>query len=264
MPERAVALGPDLAETHIALAAVMQVGWEWDHARVAYERALQINPRLARAQWWYGGLLLQLGDLSDALEKTRLAIDLDPWDYTSHSAYGGYLFAAGFPQQALEQLERTLAEKDLISAHINLGVVCAYLTSTSKGTERDKYLTRALQEADRVREQETRGGGSEGDGYTIKWADFIPALAYAYAGESSQALPWLNRLEEGRLSGRTSAVTVSSVYAAMKDVNRSLDLLEMAAAYHDRELTNIAVLPYFAPLRGHPRFQALLRRIGLG
>ena len=50
----------------------------------------------------------------------------------------------------------------------------------------------------------------------------------------------------------------------MKDVNRSLDLLEMAAAYHDRELTNVGVLPYFSSLRGHPRFQALLRRIGLG
>ena len=198
--ERAVALGPDLPETHIALAAVMQIGWDWEGARLAYERAIQLDPRLARAQRWYAGFLLQLGHVDQALEKTRLALDLDPWDYTAHSAYGGYLFAAGRPQQAFEHLERTLAEKDLISAHINLGVVCAYLTRASKGVERERYLGRALQEADRVRDQETRGADSATDGYTIKWADFIPALAYAYAGDSSEALPWLNRLEEGRLT----------------------------------------------------------------
>ncbi|HYI92053.1 MAG TPA: protein kinase [Bryobacteraceae bacterium] len=260
--ERAVALGPTLPETYTALGAVMQVSWEWDRARQAYQKAVELDARFARAQRWYAGLLLQLGNIDEALERSRLALALDPWDYPSHAAFGGYLFVAGKPHEAVAYLERTLAEKDFISTRINLGVVCAYLAGASSGAKREQYLALALQQGDKVTEQETRGAAPAA-GYSLKWSDFIRALAYAYAEKPDLARPWLDRLEQGRRDGRTSAVTVSSVYAALKDHDRSLDLLEMAAAYHDRELTNLRVIPYFEPLRGHPRFQALLKRIGL-
>ena len=260
--ERAVALGPTLPETYTALGAVMQVSWEWERAKQAYQKAVDLDARFARAQRWYAGLLLQLGNIDEALERSRLALALDPWDYPAHAAFGGYLFAAGKPHEAVEHLERSLAEKDFISTRINLGLVCAYLTGASSGAKREQYLALALQQSDKVTEQETRGAAPSA-GYSQKWSDFIRALAYAYAEKPDLARPPLDRLEQGRRDGRTSAVTVSSVYAALKDLDRSLDLLEMAAAYHDRELTNLRVLPYFEPLRGHPRFQALLKRIGL-
>ena len=261
--ERAVSLDPNLPEAQATLGAVMQVAWEWNRSEQAYKKAIELNPRFARGQRWYGGLLLQMGKVEEALATTRLALELDPWDYPAHAAYAFVLFHAGKPLEAAEQLERTLAEKDLISAHINLGIVYAVLAGQTQKDRSRMYLDKAKRQAEIVREKEIRGRDPSSTGDTVKWADLISALAYAYAGEQDTARTWLDRLEQGRRAGRTSAVTVAYVHAVLKESDRALDLLEMAAAYHERELTNLKISPFFASLRGHTRFELLLKRIGL-
>jgi serine/threonine protein kinase/tetratricopeptide (TPR) repeat protein len=261
--ERAVSLNPSLPEAQATLGAVAQVAWEWDQSERAYKRAIDLNPRFARGHRWYGGLLLQLGKVEEALERTRLALELDPWDYPAHAAYGFCLFSAGKPLEAVQELERTLAEKDLISAHINLGLTYAALAGTGQKQEAQSYFEKAKRQAEIVREKEIRGKDPSKTGDPVKYADLISALAYAYFGEHAIARTWLERLEQGRLAGRTSSVTVASVHAVLKDTDRALDLLEMAAAYHERELTNLKISPFFAALHGHPRFEQLLKRIGL-
>ena len=262
--DRAVSLDPNLPEAQATLGAVMQVAWEWDRSDRAYKKAIELNPRFARAHRWYGGLLLQRGRIEEALESTRVALELDPWDYPAHAAYGFCLFSAGKLLEAVQQLERTLAEKDLISAHYNLGLTYAVLAGgTGQKRESQLYLEKAKRQAEIVREKEIRGKDPSVTGDPVKWADLISALAYAYAGEHDTARTWLDRLEQGRRAGRTSSVTVASVHAVLKDTERALDLLEMAAAYHERELTNLKISPFFAALHGHPRFELLLKRIGL-
>lgn len=261
--EQALAFGPNLPEVQATLGWVMQVAWEWERSAEAYRKSVELDPRFARGQRWYSGLLLQTGQIEEGLKRSRLALELDPWDYTAHSAHGFYLFSAGKAVEAARHLERTLAERDLIGARINLGLTYAFLAGHSEGQERRRYRANALRQSDILREQEIRGADPLSGKYSVKWADLTAALAHAYSGERDLAQPWLDRLEEGRREGRTSAVTVSSVYAALNEADRSLDLLEMAAAYHERELTNLRISPFFADLHGHPRFQALLKRIGL-
>ena len=54
----------------------------------AFKKAVDLNPRFARGHRWYAGLLLQRGKTQEAFESSRLALELDPWDYPSHAAYG--------------------------------------------------------------------------------------------------------------------------------------------------------------------------------
>ncbi len=86
-------------------------------------------------------------------------------------------------------------------------------------------------------------------------------LAHAYAGARRRE-DGLRILEEVRGSA-IDPLVVAYVYAALRDANAAFEWLEKA--YERRQLTVpwIRVVPSLDPLRSDPRFQDLLRRIGL-
>ena len=169
---------------------------------------------------------------------------------------------AGKPLEAVQVLEQTLEEKDLISAHINLGLAYAILAGTTQKRGVQSYLEKAKREAEIVRDKRF-AARSHCYWQRTKHADLISALGAClrrrYTPQPAPGWIGLNRADWQP----TSSVTVASVHAVLKDTNRALDLLEMAAAYHERELTNLKICPFFTGLRGHPRFELLLKRIGL-
>ncbi len=69
---KALALGPDLAEAHLANAQVsLLFDWDWARAEQFSKRALEINPGYMQASVWYG--VFYLGFVSD---RWREAVDL--------------------------------------------------------------------------------------------------------------------------------------------------------------------------------------------
>jgi hypothetical protein len=52
-------------------------------------------------------------------------------------------------------------------------------------------------------------------------------------------------------------------YVAMDEKDKALALLDQSYQNHSISLTTLKVEPAFDPLRGDPRFQDLLRRVGL-
>ena len=56
---------------------------------------------------------------------------------------------------------------------------------------------------------------------------------------------------------------VALVYAALGDKPRALDWLEKAYDEHDFAMAQIGVAPWFATLRGEPRFEQLLTKLKL-
>lgn len=260
--EKAVSIDPDSPEAQATLGAVLQIAWEWERAETAYKRAIALSPRFARGHRWYAGMLLQFGHFAEGLQRVRFALELDPTDYPSQAAYGFCLFYAGRPVEAMKHLESLLEEKDLISAHINLGMVYANLAGETGDAEARQFESKALREAEILRERETRGRDHSAD-YPLKWSPWLYAITYAYRRKPDLAQPWLDQLETGRRSGQISPVTVASVHAVLKERDRALDLLEMAAAYHERELTNLKISPFFRDLHDHPRFRSLLQTMRL-
>src|SRR5262249_6157438 len=52
---KAIALGPDLAESHNAMAEVsLLFDWDWRQTEQSFKRALQINPHYLQSAVWYG------------------------------------------------------------------------------------------------------------------------------------------------------------------------------------------------------------------
>jgi TolB-like protein len=75
---RALALAPDIAETHLARAMLgVQLG-EWREAVKALVRALEIAPTYAHAHQYLAQLQCEAGNTKEGIERARLAFDLEP------------------------------------------------------------------------------------------------------------------------------------------------------------------------------------------
>lgn len=77
--ERAIALDPDLAEAHAALADVkLYYEWDWAGAEREFQRANRLNPSMAFNRYHYSWYLALFGRMDEAFEEHRLAQRLDP------------------------------------------------------------------------------------------------------------------------------------------------------------------------------------------
>jgi serine/threonine-protein kinase len=52
------------------------------------------------------------------------------------------------------------------------------------------------------------------------------------------------------------------IHLGLGEYDKALDALELSADRHDLSLATIKVHPAYDPLRGSPRFQRLLERVG--
>jgi tetratricopeptide (TPR) repeat protein len=92
---------------------------------------------------------------------------------------------------------------------------------------------------------------------------FRSALAYAYAtsGRRNEALEVLNDLKTRLSNGFSNASEIALIYVGMGEKDQAMTSLEKA--YGERFNPSVLLRPCFDPLRSDPRFQDLLRRIGL-
>jgi tetratricopeptide (TPR) repeat protein len=88
--------------------------------------------------------------------------------------------------------------------------------------------------------------------------------AYAFAGMTQEAHDVLAELEERRGRGAAGLSHLALVHMGLGDLDRAFECLEQAV--EEREggiLLDLVSVPEFDPLRSDPRFDDLLRRIGL-
>jgi len=145
-------------------------------------------------------------------------------------------------ERAIEQFRSVLAmDPNFPRAH---AVVLAYV---EKG-----MFAEALADAERWRHQ---------DGTPV-WE--LIAYVYARSGQQVQARRELEQWEKwSQRRHPTQTEIIPSVYAAVGRTDEAIAFLQKAYSEHSNVVVLIKVAPYFDPLRGDPRFQELLRRVGL-
>ena len=87
------------------------------------------------------------------------------------------------------------------------------------------------------------------------------ARAYVAAGKINEAVKLLSDLEKSSNASFTNAPQIALIYASMGDNEQAMNWLERA--YEERFNPSILLRSGFRPLRSDPRFEDLLRRVGL-
>ena len=239
---RALELDESLAEAHLALANIKLNAWDWATAEREYQRAIELNPNLARAHSRYSAYLSVMGRHEQAIAETKRAREVDPLSPGINANVGWILIFARQYDQAIEALKKTLElDRNYDLTHSYLGY--AY---TAKGM---------YAEAIAAYQQAIKAGGDTTE------AQIYLGAAYAKAGEREKAQAILKRLQTSK--EYVSPGELAILYASLGEREQAFASLEKAYAAHDLQLQYLGVDPAYDSLRGDPRFQDLLRRVGL-
>ena len=108
--QRAVALGPSLAEAHNSLACASLYSWDKAQAEREFLRALDLNPKYEQARGWYALFYLQwtVGRVEEGVAQAKLAQESDPLSSYANTVVGFTCLSAGKHTEALQACERAV------------------------------------------------------------------------------------------------------------------------------------------------------------
>jgi TolB-like protein/Flp pilus assembly protein TadD len=243
---RALQLDDGLAEAHTSLALIAEnYDYDWRTAEREFRRAIELDPQYATAHQWYAECLSFQGRYADALAESERARQLDPLSLIIATDHGAILYFARQYDRAIDQFNAVLAMEPSFSRAQFL-LRWAYVANG--------MFAEALAPAE-------AGIWHHSDG-TPLWE--VLAYIHARSGRQAQARSEMAKWEQlSRKHPRPLTDVVLMAYVAMDEKDKALALLAEAYQNHSISLTTLKVEPAFDPLRGEPRFQDLLRRIGL-
>jgi TolB-like protein/Tfp pilus assembly protein PilF len=241
--ERTLALDDGLVEAHVLMGNMLFYDdLDREAARREFERALRINPASAEAWHAIAAVFATSGDLEGALEAVNRALSYDPLHPMVAGDVGWYSYWARRYDEAIERSRRTLA----MAPGYHWARRCLLLACLMKG-DRDGAAREAL---DEMREAGAAAieAGPPGDA--------AGAILKTY---------WRRELERTAAevaARRRSPADLAMIQLVLGEHEEALDSLERAfEARAGWILPFLVVEPLADPLRGNPRFEALLRRI---
>jgi TolB-like protein/Tfp pilus assembly protein PilF len=234
-----------LPEAHDALALVrLQYEWNWVDTERGFRRALELNPSQADVHHDYAHYLLSMDRGEEALAESNRAVELDPFDAVLIACLGWHsLYARQYDQAIDHSLKALRMDPNYFWAHLVLG--WAY--------EQKSMWKEAIAEFKKAITL------SEGLGVSTA------ALGHAFAvsGKRREAQEVLAKLKKQSEHGYVSAYDIAAIHLGLEDKNRAFEWLEKAYRERSSLLVHIKWDPRFDSLRSDPRFQDLLRRVGL-
>jgi TolB-like protein/DNA-binding winged helix-turn-helix (wHTH) protein/Tfp pilus assembly protein PilF len=244
--QKALQLDDGLAEAHASFAYVSMVyDWNWAAAEREFQRAIEINPNYAGAHEWYAEFLAARGRESEALNEMKRARDADPLLVLMHAAVAEALYYSRRYDDVISQCRQTLElDPDYPIAHFHLGR--AYMAKN--------MYPEAIAEYQKA--QASLGATPA----------IVMAIGYANAkaGNRSAAQKALEELRVQSKERYVPALYFGAIYAGLGDSDAGMSWIEKAYREHSDYLIYLNVDPMADTLRSSPRFQALLRKIGIG
>ena len=235
-----------LPEGHGALAlAKLHFDWDFPGAEQEFKRALELNPNDADVRHDYAHYLMAIGRLADSEAESRRAVELDPVGEGLTSCLCWHSFATRDYDQSVR-----LAEKFLRS-HPDDPWERTILGWTYEQKRMPEQAIAQFKRAVKL----TKGAPF-----------FVAALghAYAVAGNRREAEETLQILSDRATKSYVSPFDLALIHAALGEKDKAFALLDKAVSERSTFLVYSKWEPRLDPLRSDPRFQDLLRQIGLG
>jgi len=242
---RALAADESSAEAHASIAVALFFGdWDWSGAEKNARQAIQLNTGYSTAHLVYSVILAASGRVNEAIEQDHLAMDLDPLSLIVNWNAAATLFYARRYEDAIAQCKRA-SELDP-SSHLGPSTLAHVYEQTGN-------YQGVMDILDKLPAAMTGGKG------------VVSKLKHAYATAGPTGY-WraMLELESGPAGSKfKDRIRLGMVYTRLGERERALAALEHAFAVHAGDMVFINIEPCFDPLHGEPRFQSLVRRVGL-
>jgi TolB-like protein/DNA-binding winged helix-turn-helix (wHTH) protein/Tfp pilus assembly protein PilF len=242
---KALELDDSIGEAHDTLGVLnWQFDWDWDAAEREFNRAIALAPSYSCAHEDRAIFLASVGRRSEALAEIAKIDQLD-YGFSSAGAVSNTYYALRDYPALIEASRRALLlNPEDAGQHYFLGV--GY-EGTGEVQQAISEFQKAVQFSD----------GSLGPAVAL-------AHAYSVAGKKAEAEKILRDLERKAKHTSASPYTMATIYAGLGENDKAFDLLEKA--YSEKSLDFALPLQsdlLLESLRADPRFQIMLRRIGL-
>ena len=241
----ALEIAPDLGEAHTDLAAVLWLhDWQWAEAQNEFKRSLELNPCYPTANHYYAECLMTLGRNAEALARMKKSLELDPLSLIINVAIGWAYYHARQYDEAVVQLLRT------VELDPNYPMTYWILGLIYRDTARYDLAISAGEK-----------GVSLSGGSPLMRAAL--AQTFAAAGAPEKAIEIADELNELAKQRYVAPHFFAGIYVGLGEHDRAIEYLEKSCAEHCHWLIYLHVDPSMDDLRNDPRFQDLLRRVGL-
>ena len=241
---KTIELDPRNPDAHLALA---EIEWlrnhNWPAAERSFRRVIDLNPNFAPGHGWFAIALLSRGRFDQALAQLDTSVQLNPLPYVVSNDRAAILYVARRYDESIARCRQVLAiDPSFWYAHIVIGNC---LRAKGRYAEAIREF-HTLPEEDR-----DAAAGYLGD-------------ALALAGQHDAALALLRKMlsEVNGPDEGNGWVHSSYIQVGLGEKAAALTSLENGFAHHETDVNYVGVNPIFDSMRGEPRFQQLLKKLG--
>jgi eukaryotic-like serine/threonine-protein kinase len=240
----ALALDELLPEAHSVLAGLRAIEFDWTGAELEFRRALELGPGVSDIWMHYGGMYLEpMRRLDEAIAASQRSVELDPLSPFLHYQLGLRYHIARQYDRAIEQHRKALElEPNHFQSYVGLSGNFIQIGRP------DEAVTAIETVPQRV---------------AIPLANCLRGSIYARAGRISDARKLLDEMQKLSLRNYVPPTGVAMLYIGLGEIDLGLDWLEKAVDEHDSFIIMLIYDPSLDPLRSHPRYHALLRKMNL-
>jgi serine/threonine-protein kinase len=237
--EKAVEVGPNLAEAHAALGWVRFFSeWKFSEGLAELRRANELAPANPTANDLLARVLVYVGQIQEAEKLARQAIELDPLAVVARGNLARIFLAEGKLDEADAQARKA-----------------AELQPTGAASHRWQVLV-AIQRGDgetALREAQLEPNEA--------YRRFELALAHYARGDRPAADAALAEMVSR--DRNLLAYQIAEVYAWRGEADKAFEWLQISYDNHDTGLLSLLIDPLIRGLRGDPRYKGMLDKIGL-
>ncbi len=241
--DRALAIDPELGEAHSVHALLTMVhDYDYAGAERAFQRALELSPGAAEIHDHYGWLCGALERYDEAMALVKRAQELDPLVHRSDVC--STLIRAGRYEEALKEADLAVAFAPTYGRAHSTRAWAYYFLG------RFDDAVAGMEHAVALNPDHTLYLGQLGE-------------MYGLTGRTEQARRVLAQMESMARERYVSPYHMAYVFTGLGEHDQALDRLEWAYAERGGGLYGMKGSYLFRPLRSHPRFVALLRKLNL-
>jgi serine/threonine-protein kinase len=242
---KAIEIDDTLAEAHASLGLIREsYDWDWREAEKEYQRAIELNPAYATAYQWYSFALFRAGRRDEALEAAERAQELDPLSLPISGCVGYLYYVSRDYDEAIKESRKTIElDPSHPMVHAYLGTIYAQIGDYEQAIPE---LEKAVELSDR-------------DPENLAFLGY----GYAVAGMSDRAGEVLAELSNRAKLRYVPPTYFAMIHTGLGEYYEAFDWFDRACEARDSYLSYQLLEPIYDPIRNDPRFEDLMRRIGL-